>query len=77
LKPLPCSFPSREAGRFTTHWIDLPKRRLISAAPYCYRVVHHAVLNILEPILDRHFHPDSHACRRGKGMPARPTARGF
>ena len=24
-------------------------------------------MNVLEPILDRHFHPDSYACRKGKG----------
>jgi hypothetical protein len=57
-------------GRFTTHWIDRPKRRLISAAPYRDRVVHHAILNVLEPMLDRHFHPDSYACRKGKGTHA-------
>src|SRR5438105_1658277 len=50
-------------GLFTTHWITRPKPRLISAAPYRDRVVHHAVMNVLEPILDRHFHPDSYACR--------------
>ena len=57
-------------GPFTTHWIDRPKPRLISAAPYRDRVVHHALMNVLEPILDRHFHPDSYACRKGKGTHA-------
>lgn len=57
-------------GPFTTHRIDRPKRRLISAAPYRDRVVHHAVMTVLEPILDRRFHPDSHACRQGKGTHA-------
>ncbi len=57
-------------GAFTTHWISRPKARLISAAPYRDRVVHHAVMNVLEPILDRHFHPDSYACRKGKGTHA-------
>jgi retron-type reverse transcriptase len=57
-------------GPFTTHWIHVPKSRLISAAPYRDRVVHHAVMNVLEPILDRHFHPDSFACRKGKGTHA-------
>lgn len=59
-----------QPGPFTTHWIDRPKRRLISAAPYRDRVVHHAVMNVLEPILDRRFHPDSYACRQGKGTHA-------
>lgn len=57
-------------GPFTTHWIERPKRRLISAAAYRDRVVHHALMNVLEPILDRHFHPDSYACRKGKGTHA-------
>jgi retron-type reverse transcriptase len=57
-------------GPFTTHWIQRPKPRLISAAPYRDRVDHHALMNVLEPILDRHFHPDSYACRKGKGTHA-------
>jgi hypothetical protein len=57
-------------GPFTTHRITRPKPRLISAAPYRDRVVHHAVMNVLEPILDRHFHPDSYACRTAKGTHA-------
>lgn len=57
-------------GKFSTHWLYRPKRRLISAAPYRDRVVHHALMNILEPILDGHFHRDSYACRKGKGTHA-------
>jgi len=57
-------------GKFTTHWIYEPKKRMISAAPYRDRVVHHALMNILEPILDRHFHPDNYACRKAKGTHA-------
>lgn len=54
-------------GPFRTHRIVRPKPRLISAAPYRDRVAHHTVMNVLIPILDRHFHPDSYACRAGKG----------
>jgi retron-type reverse transcriptase len=57
-------------GEFRTHRISEPKPRLISAAPYRDRVVHHALMNVLEPILDRHFHPHSYACRQGKGTHA-------
>lgn len=57
-------------GAFRSHWITRPKPRLISAAPYLDRVVHHALMNVLELILDRHFHPDSYACRKGKGTHA-------
>jgi hypothetical protein len=30
-------------------------------------------MNVLEPILDLHFHPDSYACRQGKGTHAAAT----
>ncbi|MDP3947768.1 MAG: reverse transcriptase/maturase family protein, partial [bacterium] len=44
--------------------------RAIKAAPFRDRVVHHALCNIIEPILDRGFVYDSYACRRGKGTHA-------
>lgn len=47
-----------------------PKKRVISAAPYRDRVVHHAIHNILEPIFDPTFIFDSYATRRGKGTHA-------
>ena len=60
------------AGSYTpsgyrTFVIYEPKRRLISAAPYRDRVVHHAVCNVLEPLFERGFISDSYACRAGKG----------
>jgi retron-type reverse transcriptase len=57
-------------GGFRSHWITRPKARMISAAPYRDRVVHHALMNVLEPLMERHFHPHSYACRRGKGTHA-------
>lgn len=47
-----------------------PKERVISAAPYKDRVVHHAVHNVLEPIFDPVFIYDSYATRKGKGTHA-------
>jgi len=55
---------------FHSHWIHYPKQRMISAASYHDRVVHHALMNVLEPILERHFHDHSYACRKGKGTHA-------
>jgi hypothetical protein len=46
------------------------KPRLISAAPFVDRVVHHAVMAIVEPYIDPQFIPDSYACRAGKGVHA-------
>ena len=61
---------SYQPGTFTTHRILAPKPRLISAAPYRDRVVHHAVMNILAPCLDQRLHPGCFACRVGKGTHA-------
>ena len=46
------------------------KPRVIAAAPFRDRVVHHAVMNLVEPALDRTFISDSYACRVGKGVHA-------
>jgi retron-type reverse transcriptase len=46
------------------------KPRLISAAPYRDRVVHHALCSVLEPIWEKRFIRDSYACRPGKGTHA-------
>jgi retron-type reverse transcriptase len=44
------------------------KERLISAAPYRDRVVHHALCTVIEPLFERGFIHDSYACRIGKGQ---------
>jgi retron-type reverse transcriptase/ribosomal protein L21E len=54
-------------GAYTSFYIHEPKRRLISAAPFRDRVVHHALCNLIEPIFERLFIPDSYANRVGKG----------
>lgn len=56
-----------QPGRYKTFEIYEPKRRLISAAPYRDRVVHHAVCNIIVPIFDRTFIATSYANRKGYG----------
>lgn len=57
----------RPTRRFT---IFEPKERIIHAAAFRDRVVHHAVMNVLEPIWDGLFIEDSFACRAGKGTHA-------
>ncbi len=54
-------------GVYTNFYIHEPKRRLISAAPFRDRVVHHALCNILEPDWERRFIYDTYANRTGKG----------
>jgi len=54
-------------GGYRDFLIHDPKMRLISAAPYRDRVIHHALCNIIEPLFDKTFIHDSYACRKGKG----------
>ncbi len=57
-------------GAYSSFYIHEPKRRLISAAPFRDRVVHHALCNVIEPIFERSFIFDSYANRAGKGTHA-------
>jgi hypothetical protein len=58
---------SYHPGAYHSFYIHEPKRRLISAAPFRDRVVHHALCNVIEPIFERSFIFDSYANRKGKG----------
>ena len=40
-------------GNYHSFFIHDPKKRLISAAPFRDRVIHHALCNIIEPIFER------------------------
>lgn len=44
-----------------------PKHRTISVAAFRDRVVHHALVAVLEPVFERIFIPDSYATRKEKG----------
>ncbi len=56
-----------QPGASLDFYIHEPKRRLISAAPFRDRVVHHALCNVIEPWFERRFITDSYANRSGKG----------
>ena len=56
-----------EPGNYRVFRIFEPKPRLISAAPYRDRVVHHALCNIIVPPLENTFIPTSYANRKGYG----------
>lgn len=56
-----------EPGPYYDFYIHDPKKRIISAAPYFDRVIHHALINVIEPILGRSFIYDTYACIKGKG----------
>ncbi len=54
-------------GAYVNFTIHEPKRRLISAAPFRDRVVHHALCQVIEPAFERSFIEHSYANRVGKG----------
>jgi RNA-directed DNA polymerase len=56
-----------QPGRYRTFVVREWKRRLVSAAPFEDRIVHHALCQVIEPIWEARFIHDTYACRRGKG----------
>ncbi len=59
---------SYQPGGYRLFTIYERKPRIIAAAPFRDRVVHHALMNIIEPPLDKQFIYDSYACRQNKGV---------
>jgi len=47
-----------------------PKHRTIAVSDFRDRVIHHALVNVLEPIYEKVFITDSFATRKGKGVHA-------
>ena len=56
-----------QPGTYTTFEIITPKKRMISAAPYRDRVVHHALCNIIAPLLEESLIYHTYANRVGFG----------
>ncbi len=54
-------------GAYVRIEIRDPKHRIVSAAPFRDRVVHHALCAVIEPVFERGFISNSFANRRGKG----------
>lgn len=52
---------------YTSFAVYEPKMRTINAPQFRDRVVHHAILNVIGPYIDKRFIFDSYACRKGKG----------
>lgn len=59
-----------EPGGYRFFEIREPKRRLIAAAPFRDRVVHHALCQFMVPVLQRRFIARSFSCQLGKGTTA-------
>lgn len=54
-------------SRYREFIVKEPKERLILALPFRDRVIHQAIISIIEPIFESTFIRDSYACRKGKG----------
>lgn len=63
-------YKTYQPGEYKIFYVYDPKVRLIMAAPFCDRVVHHALCNIIEPIFENRFIDTSFACRVEKGVDA-------
>jgi hypothetical protein len=55
------------SGTYTEMVVKEPKERMVSAAPFRDRVVHHALCAVVGPIFEHGFIFDSYANRIGKG----------
>jgi len=56
-----------QPGRYVAFEVNDPKKRVVSAAPFRDRVVHHALCAVVEPIFERGFIDHTFANRAGKG----------
>ncbi len=57
-----------QLGRSIAFVIDKPVKREIFAASFRDRVVHHLIINKLNPLFEKAFIYDSYACRKGRGV---------
>jgi len=55
-------------GEYSYFRITDPKERVICAASFPERILHHAVMNVCEPVFERFQIYHSYACRQGKGQ---------
>ena len=58
---------SWRGGSYTVIEVRDPKPRMVSAAPFADRVVHHALCSVVAPLFERGFISDSYANRKGYG----------
>jgi retron-type reverse transcriptase len=56
-----------QPGKARNFRIFEPKQRDIQAPPFADRIVHHALVRVVEPLFEKGFIYHSYACRNGKG----------
>lgn len=62
--------PDQNWGQYKSFIIKDPKQRVINAASLPERIMHHAIMNILEPAFEQVQVFHSYACRKEKGTQA-------
>lgn len=65
---------SYKTSNYTIFKIYEPKERNIYMLPFRDRIVHHAIMNVLEPLFVCTFTSDSYSCIKGKGIHAAANA---
>jgi retron-type reverse transcriptase len=64
-----------KTSEYTTFTIHEPKERIIFRLPYFPdRILHHAVMNVLEPVFVSTFTADTYSCIKGRGIHAAANA---
>lgn len=56
-----------QPGKSIAFMVNRPVKREIFAADFRDRIVHHLIINKLNPLFEKAFIHDSYACRKGKG----------
>ena len=65
-------------GNYTCFPVFDPKERMICAAPFRERVMHHAAINVCAPFFEKRLIHDTYACIKGRGLdPCLDRARSF
>jgi RNA-directed DNA polymerase len=60
---------SFKTSNYRTFWIRDPKEREIFSLPYYPdRILHHAIMNVLEPVFVSSFTADTYSCIKGRGV---------
>lgn len=57
-----------KTGEYDVFMIHKPKDREIARLEYKHRIVHHAIMNIMEPIWVASFTADTYSCIKGRGI---------
>ena len=58
-----------KTAEYNQRTIYEPKERVIYVLPFCPdRIIHHALMNVLIPILTKMFIKDTYACIKGRGL---------